>query len=704
MDIGYIAGRRKNMNPNKRAKMLGMLHPLEWDKELEYFKSFVERENSLPLSTEWVMGLIESLDERGQKNIAHSLQFPFAQRSPRKWPGMMFIKSFRTFLLQARHDIDCKQRLLLALFLEVSPLLDGEDERLDSFLAKEQELLARYDIWHYLWALYFHPGREEFPDRWKQQLSSIADKAAAWEQPSIADSSRETAAAAYAEAPGEENSQSRKLINVETKLLKETTLRQKLELEVAQLHKSLRQNERKLEHAAHQLTMQKQQTERAAKEAKLNAERTQYEQRMRKAEQERLLAEKATILQKTRMQEQETGKIKQLMDKLAITHERLQTSANEWKRILADPDELMRKLSGLMYTGMEQATRELMCTDGGQSGKGALRRKVRKALDLLDALEAYRDEDERMPEIPTPHVGLAQTEPSALISGALTPKELASDAEEPPVPAYSGTFYRRHHGGYIHLDNGEVFNITESMVNSHKLQHEAEVQCRPAKQGSGAVYYEIELLFQGDDAYSPIRQYDGYIQLGEHSTMYCVDMNNPDNRYPIHRKDVEIQQPVDGTPCTFNVSAESEFARLSRVYRDFSPIDNRSSNSESDVNRKQPFKTKTDANAAVNKPEAFLEGCTITIIGGQRKWFEDVVAEVGAELVHDTGDRPERITPSLRRSHALFMLLTSTSHRATWEGIEIAKACRVPYFIIQGSKSNLRKLLWDNRHQIKDAQ
>jgi hypothetical protein len=54
----------------------------------------------------------------------------------------------------------------------------------------------------------------------------------------------------------------------------------------------------------------------------------------------------------------------------------------------------------------------------------------------------------------------------------------------------------------------------------------------------------------------------------------------------------------------------------------------------------------------------------------------------------------------LRRSDALFMLLTATSHRATWSCIEIAKQHRIPHFVIQGSKSNLRTLLWDNRETI----
>ena len=100
------------------------------------------------------------------------------------------------------------------------------------------------------------------------------------------------------------------------------------------------------------------------------------------------------------------------------------------------------------------------------------------------------------------------------------------------------------------------------------------------------------------------------------------------------------------------------------------------------------------------KRQPFLQNCVITIVGGVRKWFEAVVRECGAELAHDNGDHPERVVADLRRSQALFLLITSTSHRATWEGVDIAKSHGIPHFVIQGSKSNLRSLLWENRELI----
>jgi len=282
--------------------------------------------------------------------------------------------------------------------------------------------------------------------------------------------------------------------------------------------------------------------------------------------------------------------------------------------------------------------------------------------------------------------------------------ENGDDSEgEPDFPAavFTGTFYRRDHGGYIVLENGETFNIPESVVIDHDLQHEAEVLCRPIGRYNGTVKYDIELLFQGDDQYSPIQQYAGYVELGENSRLYCVDMNDPSHRYPIHRKDVEIQKPEEGMPCTFNVAENGEFARISRLYRDYTPPADLADHVSAPA--RKPSERAKKAKEHHAKPEPFLTGCTITILGGQRKWFENIVQETGAELIHDTGDNPERIAPSMRRSNALFMLITATSHRATWIGIEIAKECGIPHFVIQGSKSNLRSLLWENRDLIKGA-
>src|SRR5690606_39262552 len=209
-------------------------------------------------------------------------------------------------------------------------------------------------------------------------------------------------------------------------------------------------------------------------------------------------------------------------------------------------------------------------------------------------------------------------------------------------------------------------------------------------------HYTIELLFQGDDSYSPIETYDGFVIFDQDQKWYCVDINDDSNRFPIHFKDIEIQKPGHGDPCTFNVAEDGHIARLTKLYR--LPGDM--------LEAQHPARKKSETRAKAaprRKIEPYLQNCMVTIIGGQRKWFEAVVKETGADLVHDGGEHPERIASDLSRSQALFMILTSTSHRATWEGIEIAKSNGIPHFVIQGSKSNLRKLLWENQEVIRST-
>ncbi|WP_185601744.1 DUF2325 domain-containing protein, partial [Paenibacillus sp. 598K] len=267
--------------------------------------------------------------------------------------------------------------------------------------------------------------------------------------------------------------------------------------------------------------------------------------------------------------------------------------------------------------------------------------------------------------------------------------------EAETIRGVAGTFYRRDHGGYIVLESEEAFNITESMVTKIGLEHEAEVACRPHMREDGSMGHHITILLQGDDAYAPIRQYMGYVELGSHHNLYCVDLNDPQQRYPIHEKDVEIQQPQDGDPCSFNVAIGGEYARLSRLYKRAERLPAE----ESQETRRSKAAARERSSRRTAEP--FLEGCRVVVIGGMAKWFESVVRETGAELVHDSGETPERIHAQLRRAHSLFLLLTNNSHNATWSCIEIAKAHDIPHFRIEGSKSNLRQQLWDNRALIR---
>lgn len=376
----------------------------------------------------------------------------------------------------------------------------------------------------------------------------------------------------------------------------------------------------------------------------------------------------------------------------------------------------IRRFTALLRRDLRAAGADLPGDD--EPGDLEARTHLRRALDLLDAVDAYaagrrllRGGPEALPDAESASGATASAsdetirpeedkrEPDGMAEAL---REFEADEAAADSAGQEGTFYRRDHGGYIKLESGETFNITESLVYKLQLQHEAEVWCMPREDAHGAVQYEIELLFQGDDAFSPVRQYNGYVEVDENGVWYAVDMNDSQRRYPIHMRDLDIQRPAEGAPCIFNVGEEENVARLARVYRDFSD--------PAAAPRRDPLAARPAASAGKvkkegrkAKPEPFLQGCTIVVLGGQRKWFEDVVVESGANYVHENGERPDLIASDLRKAQALFLLITSTSHRAYWEGVELAKASGVPFFIIQGSKSNLRGMLWENRELIANA-
>ncbi|RAU96865.1 hypothetical protein DQG13_20155 [Paenibacillus sp. YN15] len=474
---------------------------------------------------------------------------------------------------------------------------------------------------------------------------------------------------------------------LEKKLAKEIELRQKLSQELEQSKKQLFAKEKEKKQVENELTEQAKQVENSERKVNEGIRQLEMKEQIWSTVQQKWNVEREKLNKQIRAQEQEIRKLAQQVGQLSNKTRQLRTIAAEFKHICRNSNELI----GVLCKALDEDIRQISCNwiEEGRTGING-RKRMQVILHLLDALDAYRQQEERTSDGLSLSVD-ASMEPSSL-------SELTEAAKEinQTNGVYTGTFYRRDHGGYIQLENGEVFNITESLVNNHQLEHKAEVQCRPYLQDNGATFYDIELLFQGDDAYAPIRQYVGYVQLGEHYTWYCVDLNDSTCRFPLHRKDIEIQQPEDGMPCTFNVSEEGEFARLSKVYRQFTKTEE-----EFELARTEMSKARSNSSVPAAKPSAFLTGCTVAIIGGQRKWFEEVVAESGAVLVHDNGEHTERIAADLRRSQALFLLLTATSHRATWGGIEIAKACGMPHFTIQGSKSNLRKQLWDNRETIR---
>lgn len=84
---------------------------------------------------------------------------------------------------------------------------------------------------------------------------------------------------------------------------------------------------------------------------------------------------------------------------------------------------------------------------------------------------------------------------------------------------------------------------------------------------------------------------------------------------------------------------------------------------------------------------------TITVIGGLKKWWQPVAEELRFDLAHENGKNPDRILHRLKRSTAMFVKLESTSHKATYKCFEYAKQRGIPFYILSGSKSQLRDMI-----------
>ncbi|MBE9914711.1 hypothetical protein G8C92_11770 [Paenibacillus donghaensis] len=655
--------------------------------DIHKYQNLVNREDPLPLQLSEIRGLLKEMNDKGKQEMASNLDITFFHNQRKKFPHLLFQKEINQFILQAAKDNNRKRQFISALIYEVADLIENEDESTWDAFIRELELLSnRCGLYHTYWALYFHPAREPLHDSWHSQIELFKTRLAQIDAPNI------EASAVKEELPvpsdlntARELKLKNKIDNLAAKLQEAERSKQSLRKELDHKTKLLMQQQLKLEQA----TLKEQQLE-----LKMQQDKEQWQESRNRQKKHDLFwkqlqtsweEEKSALLE----QLQDAGKALSKSEKLVIQKDKeltaLKREIREMGHRSQDSKESASHLLSGLYENMDEINRKLK----NSPHKSELRAQLKKILDLMDLLEDYLDQDEPESAVEQPEAPPAET------SQMMEAEQNKPDEDE--VQTFNGIFYRRDHGGYISLENGEVFNITESMVYQHDLQHEAEVLCRP-KPKDGTVYYDIELLFQGDDTYSPVRQFKGYVLLGAYHVWYCVDMNYPDQRYPIHYKDIEIQKPVDGAPCTFNIAENSRVARLVRLHPVNGPVP-----AETKTGASTPSTAITDYGPKKEKPEPFLEGCKIVIIGGQRKWFESVVVETGAELIHENGTSPERVYPDLKSSQALFLLLTATSHRASWGTIEVAKQYQIPYFVIQGSKSNLRKLLWDNRQQIKQG-
>ncbi|GKU79940.1 hypothetical protein [Paenibacillus sp. L3-i20] len=710
------------MNMKMRARIAGLVDSAQWTKEMEAYRSILERVTKLPLPDKMLLLYVKDLDDKEKLTMALTLEFPFAKRELRKWPEMLFVKMLRMSILQANKDIVAKRRLLLSVLHTIPNLSEDNETDLTTILEEEEQQIDKDGFWAYYWTIYFHTGKDDNKELWAKETKRLSE----WKLSPHHERTTPTNATntATATADAEENKYEKKIALLESLYAKETAHRQQLEQNIAIRNKHLRMKSEELERLSIALDRQRHEVELSeTKHEKMTQIQQEREHRW-KQEQDAWVSERQMFLNTIRSLNSKQNQLESTIE----SHSKEMYFQNKDKAVLKqaistikdklnDQHELINRLTLCLYQEIEEVASAQISTN--DSRFSIARARIRKALDLADALEAYQAQDLQVnptsqqestdnqhrhafteksndaepshPHIPTAHVHKGNT---------TAPPSIRSNEE---ASSLNGTFYRRDHGGYIKLENNVTFNITESIVYQHGLQHEAELLCTPSKHHGASIHYDIQLLFQGDDTYSPIQQFDGYISLGDDQIWYCVDMNHAENRFHIHYKDIEIQKPSNGDPCTFNVMDGGHIARITKLYRLATGQNKGTHPAELDPTRYKQSRDKRNSALPRQKVQPFLRGSTITIIGGLRKWFEEVVLECGAELVHENGEHPERVQSDLRRSQALFLLISSTSHRATWEGIDIAKAHGIPHFVIQGSKSNLRMLLWDNRELIQSA-
>ncbi|MFD0958504.1 hypothetical protein [Paenibacillus chungangensis] len=720
-----------------RAQRAGLTEHAEWTEKLENCRTLMNLDPRFPFPHDAFLRYIKQLSLKEKQALALVLDFHFVKRDTRKWPEMLFWKTLRTTLLHSQRDLITQRRFFLSLLKLCPELMEALQMEWDELIMIRREHIQRYGYWSYYWALHFHHGRAEHQERWRQELEKLRNdcdnsgcELAAGVTPSTA-SKNATVEQKGTRMPEGGEIPSRKLERLELKCGNEVALRMRLELELAQQEKKLRQSEQELSNTLSLLGQRNEQLEHVQFKHKEQKELQRRKELQLRQERHHWLQERQALLATIR---EANSHHKALERQLEAKDEELSFMVREqarhkqtidhYRRKLHDQPTLLEQLVRTLYEDIERMNGKLLYPSTSEAAASSeeaiqLRRRMRKALDLADALSGY--------EIHPDDQTLEQTETHKQ-DAKLSNEEIDSDDSDPAIERFTplqsskqsqpdsdapeplqGTFFRRDHGGYILLETGSCFNITESMVHQLALQHEAEVLCTPSDRASQRQHYELQLLFQGDDICSPIRQFDGYVQSDEGEGWYCVDMNDDRNRFPIHRRDVEIKRPLHGDPCSFNVAEDGRWARLARLYRLESQAAEiavgKDKHTSLQAGRSGKEVTRANASAAADRKSRapFLAGCTIAIIGGMRKWFEHVVLETGATLVHDTGERPERIAAELSRSQALFMLLSATSHRATWDGVEAAKSNGIPHFTIQGSKSNLRLQLWENRETIRSA-
>ncbi|MDP4098139.1 hypothetical protein OIN60_15375 [Paenibacillus sp. P96] len=610
--------------------------------------------------------LLKEITDQKKRSFALNMNIQIKTLSSKPFPDSQLITILRTKYAKEKTKILFYQEIFNLIFD-----IYGEPEELtaDRFLSEERRIIGKYGPAHYYWGLRMFPIKDDSIEQrffdFGKQLTTFTDV------------SKEVAVTGDLTFPKDEAKEEKE----SSLVAKERGLRVKAEKEVESLKKQLRSLEKSKSHLQQKnelLTL-----ERLTLQAKL---------------------EKQTANEQLKIQDYEDKIVKLKTGEQRII-QRYEAALNKMKEENSSCNitlnEAGKMLLEYLQQGIEQYVAQLKAGLEIRTEREQLRGKINDHFQLMNALELLLEEA-KIPDVPDVRVAPKKNaEGHSALQIEASPK--TNNQSDETIRSQTGTFYRMDHGGYIKLENGAAFNIPESMVNSLALEHEAEVECEPTRRADGSTHYFIRVLLQGDDTYAPITQYMGYIELGEHFKFYCVDISDPTRRFPLYDKDAEIQKPKDGDPCLFNVAHGGEHARLSKLFTRYEKeyLTKENLKKEQSVKGSSGTGSKEKFGQAVAEVEPFLEGCKIVIIGGLKKWFDSIVEETGAEFYHDNGETSARIHPKLRRADALFYLITANSHEATTSCIPIAKEHNIPHFKIEGSKSNLRKLLWENRDSIR---
>ncbi len=684
-------------------KILGKIYQeeIDWNNEVIQHKDQILHEASLPIPIDQVHLLIKEMTEQEKRSMIACLSLPIdLTGKKRAFPDPLFQKEMNIILNRCKRDNKHEKIKLIFAIREIVSSLVEEEEELHVFIGKQEELIASFGFWHYYWAFYLHPDKENNQVLWQKKHDQlVADldngpKEAPEEMP-------EQEITEYIQ---KEDIQ-KKVLQLEKKIEMEQKRRHEREEEANQQKQELIQKEKQIQQLIERNHHLENEISKWCNRNEELIEQGEVEKRNWTKRNQDLIQDNKILQNQMRELDLQLVKKTKELDQMTKLSESRKNEIIQFKKELKEDQRKQTESQNLSSLIQEMILRvyqkintinELLLagTPTGSFTAKELREQIKQALIFIDDLEEFSSQKILANEIQ--EIGLS----TKMVENNMEELEEEITEDQPSEDGqnvYPGIFYRRDHGGFIQLENGETFNITESLVHENDLQHEAEVECTPLEEKNGVMQYDIKLLFQGDDHYAPIHQYDGYIELGEYHALYCVDMNNSENRFILHEKDRMFLKPENGTPCTFNVAYGKDIARISRIYKVFDEEKRAASQQNAQGNQK-----KEKVERPKEKPQPFLQGSRIAVIGGQKKWFEEVVLETGAELIHDDGRSPERIYTELKKSHALFFLLTSVSHRATWGSIEIAKENHIPHFIIQGSKSNFRHLLWSNRETIAD--